>query len=33
MKPYRHRFILSASCNTAIETPWEDPQTLQGSLE
>ncbi|QEN09579.1 hypothetical protein EXM22_16915 [Oceanispirochaeta crateris] len=23
MKPYRHRFILSASCNTAIETPWE----------
>lgn len=23
MKPYRHRFILSASCNTAIETKWE----------
>jgi len=23
MKPYRHRFMLSASCNTAIETPWE----------
>ncbi len=23
MKPYRHRFILSASCNTAIETSWE----------
>ncbi|MDC7231676.1 MAG: uroporphyrinogen decarboxylase family protein [Spirochaetales bacterium] len=22
MKPYRNRFILSASCNTAIETPW-----------
>ena len=23
MKPYRNRFILSASCNTAIETEWE----------
>lgn len=23
MKPYRHRFILSASCNTAIDAPWE----------
>ena len=23
MLPYRHRFILSASCNTAIDTPYE----------
>lgn len=23
MKPYRHRFMLSASCNTAIDTTWE----------
>ncbi len=23
MKPYANRFILSASCNTAINTPWE----------
>jgi hypothetical protein len=23
MKPYRNRFMLSASCNTAIETSWE----------
>jgi hypothetical protein len=23
MHPYRHRFILSASCNTAIDTPWK----------
>jgi hypothetical protein len=23
MKPYAHRFMLAASCNTAIDTPWE----------
>ena len=23
MRPYKHRFMLSASCNTAIETPWD----------
>lgn len=23
MKPYRNRFMFSASCNTAINTPWE----------
>jgi len=23
LKPYRHRFVLSASCNTPIDTPWE----------
>lgn len=22
MRPYRHRFMLSASCNTSIRTPW-----------
>ncbi len=22
LKPYRHRFILSSSCNTSIKTPW-----------
>ena len=22
MRPYRHRFMLSASCNTPIDTPW-----------
>jgi len=24
MKPYRNRFMLSASCNTAVNTPWEN---------
>ena len=23
LRPYRHRFMLSASCNTSIRTPWE----------
>jgi uroporphyrinogen-III decarboxylase len=23
MRPYKHRFMLSASCNTPINTPWE----------
>jgi hypothetical protein len=23
LRPYRHRFILAASCNTAINAPWE----------
>ena len=22
MRPHRHRFMLSASCNTSIKTPW-----------
>jgi hypothetical protein len=29
MKPYRNRFILSASCNTAIETSWEVIETFR----
>jgi hypothetical protein len=23
LEPWRHRFMLSASCNTSIRTPWE----------
>jgi uroporphyrinogen-III decarboxylase len=23
LRPYRHRFMLSASCNTSIRTPWK----------
>ena len=23
LKPYKNRFIFSASCNTSINTPWE----------
>jgi uroporphyrinogen-III decarboxylase len=23
LKPFKHRFVLSASCNTPINTPWE----------
>jgi hypothetical protein len=23
MKPYAHRFMLSASCNTPVTAPWE----------
>jgi hypothetical protein len=23
LRPYRHRFMLSASCNTSIRTPWQ----------
>jgi hypothetical protein len=23
MRPYSHRFMLAASCNTSIRTPWQ----------
>jgi len=29
MQPYAHRFMLSASCNTPINTPWETIRWLQ----
>ena len=33
MTPYRNRFILSASCNTAIETPWETLEHFRKAWE
>ena len=29
LRPYRHRFMLSASCNTSIRTPWQVIQWLR----
>ena len=29
LRPYTHRFMLSASCNTSIRTPWKVLQWLR----
>ena len=33
IEPYRNRFMFSASCNTAIDTPWETIKLFKEAWE
>jgi uroporphyrinogen-III decarboxylase len=33
LRPYRHRFMLSASCNTSISTPWKVLQLFRDAWQ